>query len=86
MRDPFQTNRRRRHGLRLIEVDAWIDSSLFRIGRGIAASGEAVSAFMRRFRVTGYKRALVEVAGDGATVRLTAGDEALLTKYSNVAE
>ena len=33
VRDPFQSNRKRRRGLRLIEVDAWIDSSLFRAGR-----------------------------------------------------
>jgi penicillin-binding protein 1A len=65
VRDPFQTNKRRRRGLRLIEVDAWIDSSLFRVGKVIGAGGEAISLFMRRFRVTGYKRALSEIVGDG---------------------
>ena len=68
MRDPFQSNTKRRRGLRLIEVDAWIDSSLFRVGRAIARAGESISLFMRRFRVTGYKRGLVEVAGDGLTL------------------
>lgn len=68
MRDPFQSNQKRRRKLRLIEVDAWIDSSLFRAGRALARAGEAVSLFMRRFRVTGWKRGIVEVAGDGLTL------------------
>ncbi|MEX2319594.1 MAG: PBP1A family penicillin-binding protein [Bauldia sp.] len=68
MRDPFQSNQKRRRGFRLIEVDAWIDSSLFRLGRAIARGGEAVSLSMRRFRVTGWKRGVVEVLGDGLTL------------------
>lgn len=68
MRDPFQSNRKRRRGPRLIEVDAWIDTSVFRAGRGIAAVFESISVFMRRFRVTGFPRALVEVASDGLTL------------------
>ena len=68
MRDPFQSNRKRRRGLRLIEVDAWIDSALFRAGRVIAGRFEAVSRFMRRFRVTGFSRAIVELLGEGLTL------------------
>ena len=68
MRDPFQSSKRRRRGPRLIEVDAWIDTSVFRAGRAIAAGFEAVSIFMRRFKVTGFKRAVVEVAGDAMTL------------------
>jgi penicillin-binding protein 1A len=68
LRDPFQSNRKRRRGVRLIEVDAWIDSTLFRVGRVLARAGEAVSLFMRRFRATGWKRALAEIAGDGLTL------------------
>jgi penicillin-binding protein 1A len=68
VRDPFQSNRKRRRGLRLIEIDAWIDSSLFRAGRLIAGRLEAISRFMRRFRVTGVTRALVELLGEGLTL------------------
>ncbi len=76
MRDPFQSNRKRRRGVRLIEVDAWVDSTLFRIGRAIAGRFGAVSLFMRRFRVTGIRRAVVEVLGDGLT--LAAGGSVLM--------
>ncbi len=68
MRDPFQSNRKRRRGLRLIEVDAWIDTSLFRAGGLIAGRFEAISRFMRRFRVTGIARAVVEFVGEGFTL------------------
>ncbi len=68
MRDPFQSNRKRRRGLRLIEVDAWINSALFRAGRVIAGRFEAISRFMRRFRVTGFTRAIVEILGEGLTL------------------
>ena len=80
MRDPFQSNRKRRHGLRLIEVDAWIDSALFRAGRVIADRFEAVSLFMRRFRVTGIARTLVELLGEGLT--LGAGGAVLLLAFA----
>lgn len=69
MRDPFKGNLKRRRRLRLIEVDAWIDSSLFRAGRFLAVRFEAVSLFMRRkFRATGWWRGAVEVLGDGLTL------------------
>ncbi len=68
LRDPFQSNRKARRGIRLIEVDAWVDSTLFRAGRAIAAGLEAISLFMRRFRVTGLTRVASEVAGEGLTL------------------
>ena len=80
VRDPFQSNRKRRRGLRLIEVDAWIDSSLFRAGRVIAGRIEAVSRFMHRFRVTGIARAVVEVLGEGLT--LGAGGAVLMLAFA----
>lgn len=68
MRDPFQSNRRRRRAPRLIEVDAWIDTLIWSAGRAVASAFETVSAFMRRFRVTGWTRAVVEVSGDALTL------------------
>jgi penicillin-binding protein 1A len=67
MRDPFQSNKRRRR-LSPIELDAWIDSSLFRAGRVIANGFISFSLFLRRFRFTGPARVFFEVAGDGLTL------------------
>jgi penicillin-binding protein 1A len=68
VRDPFQSQNRRRRSVRLIDIDAWVDSSLFRLGRFISGRAEAFSLFMRRFRVTGVKRGVVEVSGDLLTL------------------
>ncbi|HET7715769.1 MAG TPA: PBP1A family penicillin-binding protein [Bauldia sp.] len=68
MRDPFENQNRRRRTVRLIDIDAWVDSSLFRLGRFISGRAEAFSLFMRRFRVTGVKRGASEVAGDLLTL------------------
>ncbi len=68
MRDPFQSSSRKRRNIRLIDIDSWVDTSLFRVGRFIAAEAEAFSVFMRRFRVTGFYRAASEVVGDVLTL------------------
>jgi penicillin-binding protein 1A len=68
LRDPFQNTRRRRRGVRLIEVDAWIDSTVYNVGRTVSGIAESFSIFMRRFRVTGIKRGVTEVLGDAVTV------------------
>jgi len=68
LRDPFENTRRRRRGIRFIEIDAWVDSALFRAGRFIVRRAEGFSNFMRRFRVTGFPRAVFEVLGDGLTL------------------
>jgi len=67
LRDPFENSGRRR-GPRFIEIDAWVDSSLYRAGKIVAAWAESFSLFMRRFRVTGWKRGIVEVLGDALTL------------------
>jgi penicillin-binding protein 1A len=67
LRDPFLNTRRKRRGPRLIEIDAWIDSTLYSAGRRISEAGESFSIFMRRFRVTGFKRAGAEVVSDAVT-------------------
>ncbi len=76
MQDPFQSNRKRRRRLTPIEVDAWIDSFIFRAGRGVAGGFVAISLFLRRFRVSGFTRMVVEVLGDGLT--LAAGAAVLM--------
>ncbi len=68
MRDPFENQSRRRRTIRAIDIDAWVDSSLYRTWRFIAGRAEAFSLFMRRFRVTGFKRGASEVLGDALTL------------------
>lgn len=57
--------RRRLFGF--LEIDAWVDTTVYRAGRAAVESYERFSIFMRRFRTTGWRRALVELANDGAT-------------------
>ena len=59
--------------IRLIEIDAYIDSALFRIWSALRDGAEALSRFTRRFRMTGWRRAPVEVLGDGLTMGVGAG-------------
>jgi penicillin-binding protein 1A len=61
-----------------MEVDAWIDSTLFAFGRAMARYYEAFSAFMRRFRVYGPVRLASDVVGDGLTLA-TVGSLVVLT-------
>ncbi len=63
----------RRRGLRLIEIDALIDSGLYNLWRDITEAAEAASRFMRRFRVSGILRVPVELIGDGLTLGAGAG-------------
>jgi penicillin-binding protein 1A len=67
LRDPFLNTRRKRRGPRLIEIDSWIDSTLYDAGRIVTGAGESFSIFMRRFRVTGFKRAGAEILSDVVT-------------------
>ncbi len=49
-------------------LDAWVDSSLFRSGRGLRESYERFSGFMDRFHVAGWRRGLNEIVSEGATL------------------
>ena len=62
-----------RRRLRLIEIDAFIDSSLFAVWSAITAAVEGLSRFTRRFRATGFARVPVELAGDGLTIAAGGG-------------
>jgi len=61
---------RRRQPSRLIEIDAWIDSSLWRFFRAFAAWWENVTIVSRKFRARGFNRFVFEVAGEGMTLGL----------------
>lgn len=53
---------------RLIEVDAFIDSTLYEAGFALGDFWERVTIFFRRFRVKGWPRAFFEVLSEGFTM------------------
>jgi len=54
----------------LIGVDAWLDSSLYRLGTALVRFWEVATIFSRRFRVRGIKRILVELVDEALTLGL----------------
>ncbi len=54
----------------MIEIDAWIDSSLWRFFRAFAAWWETITIVSRKFRARGFNRFVFEVAGEGMTLGL----------------
>ncbi len=61
---------RRRQPTRLIEIDAWIDSSLWKFFHGFSATWENLTIFSRKFRTRGFTRLVFEFAGEGLTLGL----------------
>jgi len=70
LRDPFRGERKKRYGFRLMELDAWVDSGLFRVAETLRQWLDIYSHFVRRFRVRGPVRAAVELSCDGLTFGL----------------
>ncbi|UHD44878.1 PBP1A family penicillin-binding protein [Aureimonas altamirensis] len=71
MRKHLPPNRQKRRGpTALIEVDAWLDSSLWRLFHGFSAAWESVTIFSRKFRVRGFNRVMVELSCEGLTLGL----------------
>ncbi|HXW27608.1 MAG TPA: PBP1A family penicillin-binding protein [Xanthobacteraceae bacterium] len=52
----------------LLDVDARVDSAVFRTGAWVREYYERFSTFMDRFHVSGWRRLLVEVFSEGATL------------------
>lgn len=51
-----------------LDIDAWLDSTLYDAGFKLAEFWENTTIFFRRFRVFGLKRALVEVFSEAVTL------------------
>ncbi len=73
MGNPFGVERRKRgkrlkKASRLLEVDAWVDSTAFSLWDRFTRSWEALIIFFRRFRVSGWRRFFIELLGEGATL------------------
>jgi penicillin-binding protein 1A len=67
----------RRFKLRLLALDAMIDTGVWRAAHGFGRVWSALTDHMSRFRVRGWKRGLAEVAGEAATLG-TAGSVLML--------
>jgi penicillin-binding protein 1A len=70
MQDPFAKRHRRRgpRASRLLALDAWIDSTLYEAGFRLAETWEAITILSRRFRVTGWRRAIFELSSEAFTL------------------
>ena len=53
---------------RLLEIDAWLDSTLYNAGFKAAEIWENLTIFFRRFRLSGWRRGLAELASEGFTI------------------
>ncbi|MCM2476503.1 PBP1A family penicillin-binding protein [Rhizobium sp. CG5] len=74
---PSPDNRPRRKRHILLQIDSWIDSTLWNAGFRVGEIWEEITIFFRRFRVRGWKRWVFEILGEGMTLG-TAGSVLLL--------
>lgn len=70
MRSPFDNNGRKKKNNWLLEIDSWIDSSMFKMFSGGSERWENITVFFQRFRVTGFKKFMVEIVDEGITIGL----------------
>ena len=77
MRDLFPEDWRPNLKKLMLGLDAWVDFSLFRSATGAREGYERFSTFMDRFHVGGWRRWLVELMSEGATLG-TAGAALML--------
>jgi penicillin-binding protein 1A len=68
LRDLFPENWRPNLKRFFLGLDSWIDFSLFRSAKEARERYEGFSTFMDRFHVAGWRRALVELFSEGATL------------------
>ena len=70
MRDPFGSSNKGKGWNKLLDIDSWIDSSLFNLFSGASESWESITIFFRKFRVTGFTKFFVEIFDEGITLGL----------------
>jgi penicillin-binding protein 1A len=79
MNDPFSQNSKPKNKpSALLGFDAWLDTALYEAGFRAGEIWETITIFSRRFHVSGWRRGLFELAGEGMTLG-TLGFTALLT-------
>jgi penicillin-binding protein 1A len=65
VQDPFYHKEKRRKKARMLEADAWLDSTLYDFWQSLGRGYTNVEDFFAKFRVTGFKRLFTELASDG---------------------
>jgi penicillin-binding protein 1A len=68
LRDLYPSDWKTKFGRFMLDLDSRIDFAIFRSGRVLRESYERFSAFMDRFHVGGFRRFMVEVTSEGATL------------------
>ena len=68
MRNPFAPKRKWNLRNFLMGVDSTVDDFMYRSKAGGGETWENLTIFFRRFRVTGFKKAVFELAGEGFTL------------------
>lgn len=68
LRNPFEKKSKKKGRSRLLEFDSWIDSMLFRFYSIISERWEMINVFFRKFRVTGFKKFIIEVLDEGFSI------------------
>ena len=69
MENPFEPRKSRSpKSSRLLEIDAWIDSTLYEAGFKLGEYWENITIFFRRFRFYGWRKGVFEVLGEGMTL------------------
>ena len=53
-----------------MEFDSWIDSALYRMFSDGTDRWEEITVFFRRFKLTGFKRFIVEILDEGISIGL----------------
>lgn len=68
MRDPFAPRKKRSPLNFLMSIDSWVDDGMFRFKSSGGETWEKLTIFFRKFRVYGFKKALVELSCEGFTL------------------
>lgn len=70
MKDPFGRSKKGKGWNKLLDFDSLIDSSIYDFFNSTGEWWESVTIFFRRFRVSGFKKFLVEIADEAVTLAL----------------
>jgi len=70
LRNPFENSGRGKAKNTLLGIDSWIDDRMYRLMNDGAQRWENITIFFRRFRVSGFRKLLVEITSEGVTLGL----------------
>jgi penicillin-binding protein 1A len=67
VQDPFYHKEKRRKPARMLDADAWLDSSIYEFWQSLGGGYRHIEDFFANFRVRGIRRFFVEIISDGAS-------------------